>query len=374
MATRNPSPSPTPRLARAFCTALAAAVVVACGDGPSAPAAPTQGQDAIRGVLDLFRGYRVVALQEAHELQEQMDFVEALVQRPEFAERVGAIAVEFGNARSQAVLDAWLLEGRPLPDSVLRQVWRNNSTSPLQQWDAPVYERFFRTIRAVNGRLPRAQRVRVLLGDPAFDWASVRGPADVLPLLFRRDSALAALADTAALRKGARVLIIAGVDHLLKAPTARAPATGAPPPPTLVPELLAARYPGAVYTIMPHIGFDARTAELEARIGDVRVPQLIPLASHWLGDLDGGFLDAGVFKLASGTLVRLFAGQRAAALADAYLYLGPRDALTRSVADPAIYRDSAYATALRDRAAKSGLPFDLQRLVRPRSQRFADNE
>jgi hypothetical protein len=55
----------------------------------------------------------------------------------------------------------------------LRAVWRNTTQSPRQTWDAPVYEQFYRTVRAVNWARPGGRQIRVLLGDPAIDWVAV---------------------------------------------------------------------------------------------------------------------------------------------------------------------------------------------------------
>ena len=45
--------------------------------------------------------------------------------------------------------------------------------------DRPIYEEFFRSVRAVNATLPASRRLRVLLGDPAIDWDEIlRGNDD----------------------------------------------------------------------------------------------------------------------------------------------------------------------------------------------------
>jgi hypothetical protein len=67
---------------------------------------------------------------------------------------VNDIVVEFGNTLYQDTIDAFVLNGQPVADADLRPVWRNTTQSPVQTWDAPVYEQFFRRVRAVNWTLP----------------------------------------------------------------------------------------------------------------------------------------------------------------------------------------------------------------------------
>jgi hypothetical protein len=92
---------------------------------------------------------------------------------------VNDIVVEFGNALYQDTIDAFVLNGQPVADADLRPVWRNTTQSPVQTWDAPVYEQFFRRVRAVNWTLPPSKRVRVLLGDPPLDWSKVTSGSQI---------------------------------------------------------------------------------------------------------------------------------------------------------------------------------------------------
>jgi hypothetical protein len=59
--------------------------------------------------------------------------------------------------------------GEDVPNDTLRQVWQN-TTQPHPLWDVPIYEEFFRAVRAVNQSLPNDRQLRVVLGDPPIDW------------------------------------------------------------------------------------------------------------------------------------------------------------------------------------------------------------
>ena len=94
---------------------------------------------AITGLLQLFVTHPLVALGEVHMLQEEADFVTALLHHPSFPATVQAIVVEFGNARYQSLIDRFIA-GEPVAACDLRPVWRD-----IFGWgfDAPIYEQFF---------------------------------------------------------------------------------------------------------------------------------------------------------------------------------------------------------------------------------------
>src|SRR5215470_3222491 len=132
---------------------------------PSRPA--LEPQPAIPALLELFATRPLVALGEIHGSQDQADFVNALLHHPDFPATVQVIVFETGNARHQAVVDRFVA-GEPVAARDLRPVWRD-----IFGWgfDTPIYEQFFRTVRAVNRTLAPARRLRVLLGDPLVDWS-----------------------------------------------------------------------------------------------------------------------------------------------------------------------------------------------------------
>ena len=136
-----------------------------------------QRLDAYDAVLGAMDDHPLVALGEFHLSQQYHDFLQALLARPELPDKIDDIVVEFGNALYQDVADRFLLELEPVSDGELAQIWRNTIGGRVF-WDAPVYEEFFRTVHAVNGRLPPSDRIRVLLGDPAVDLAKIRSADD----------------------------------------------------------------------------------------------------------------------------------------------------------------------------------------------------
>jgi hypothetical protein len=61
------------------------------------------------------------------------------------------------------------VRGESVEEKVLRRAWQD-TTQPDQVWDVPMNEQFFRAVRDINKSLPRERQLRVLLGDPPFDW------------------------------------------------------------------------------------------------------------------------------------------------------------------------------------------------------------
>src|SRR4051794_15007554 len=104
---------------------------------------------AVEEILREFRVRPLVAIGEGHRNQQVHDFVVRLVTDTRFSQVVDDIVVEFGTARHQDIIDRYIA-GDSVPPSELRRVWRD--TVNILVWDAPVYERFFRTVRTVNQR------------------------------------------------------------------------------------------------------------------------------------------------------------------------------------------------------------------------------
>jgi hypothetical protein len=285
--------------------------------------------DAFDGIVKAFDKFPIVALGEAHRLQEEADFIAQLIRRPAFSAKVNTIVVEFGNALYQDVIDRYVAE-QEVSRTELQQVWRN--TTQFFVWDAAIYEQFFANVRAVNQSLPAARRVRVLLGDPPIDWNKVHTREDYGPF-GRRDYA-PKIVEQEVLTKNRKVLIIYGSGHFMRNMGAAF-------------NLLEQKQ--SMFTITPHYGFWDRNDELEPRLATWPRPSLALVKGTWLGALDGA-LFMRVIKLVPGRdPFNPFAGTHLEDLVDAYLYLGPSDSLTTSVPPSETYQDEAYVKELKRR-------------------------
>lgn len=180
------------------------ALVVTLQLPPAVPVEP------IGTILEKFESYSIVALGEgSHGDLNSLNFRLALIRDPRFATRVNDIVVEVGNARYQDVIDRYV-RGEDVPAAIVREACRNTTNHNMGP-DFPSFEEIFHAVRALNLTLPAEQRVRILLGDPPFDWSSVRSVED----LYRsdRNRFVADLIIRESIAKKRRSLIVYGDGH-----------------------------------------------------------------------------------------------------------------------------------------------------------------
>jgi hypothetical protein len=170
--------------------------------------------DAITTILDAFRTHSVVGLEEEHDDEGSHAFRLSLLRDPRFPIVVNDILVEFGNSLYQDLLDRFI-GGEPVADENLKKVWQN-TTQAGTVWDRPIYEDFYRSVRAINATLPPERRLRVLLGDPPFDWDAVRTADDLRNRAFGRSKHPAEILVKEVLAKRRRALVLYGALHLWK--------------------------------------------------------------------------------------------------------------------------------------------------------------
>ncbi len=106
---------------------------------------------------------------------------------------------------------------------------------------------------------------------------------------------------------------------------------------------------------------------MEPYLLDWPIPSLVSLRTTWLGEL-GAALHFGNFPPPPAGVEPppLKQGLTLGALADSYLYLGPRSSLTRSTLNPAIYRgDETLLNQLRRRldVFPGGAPFTVEEII-----------
>ncbi len=271
--------------------------------------------DAVTTILDAFREHDVVALDEPHGDERAYAFRTALVRDPRFTAVVNDILVESGNSRYQPVMDRFA-GGEHVPDVELKRVWQD-TTMAGTIWDRPIYEEFFRTVRAVNDALPSHRRLRVLLGDPPIDWVTIRTPED-LRRVHRappgRSAHPAEILVRESVSKKRRALVVYGGLHLI-----RQNAAG----PNLIEH--AERAGARAFVILTH-----------------------PFAS--LDALGVGHADWPTPSLA------LTGGSSLANQADAVLYLGPASGRTLSRLPASLCADGTYREMRVRRMALAGTP------------------
>lgn len=332
-------------LGAAGCTAPGTAAASA------APGSPVRSSGSLtEAVLAALRTSRLVGLGESHQLQEHHDLLQTLITDPRLPGVVDDIVVEFGNALYQDTIDAFVLDGQPVVDADLRLVWRNTTESPLQTWDAPVYEQFFRRVRAVNWALPPGKRIRVLLGDPPIDWSKVTSRSQIP--LGQRDPHAASVVEQQVLAKGRRALLCYGSEHLQHTNGASGGRAALVP---LIEQQTGVR----TYVIADLIPLQGDPGGLGTKLASYPRGTVIPAAGTWLGQFNAGYAEPGLKNVSNGQVISQFCGTPLGKVVDAGLYLGQPADLTVSWPNPAIFLDPAYWAELQRRNALQGNNVDL---------------
>lgn len=197
----------------ALCSAFIGVAAIASTSAQQVATAPHPAVpvEPIAFIIDAFRTYSVVALGEGpHGNEQGHAFRLSLIRDPRFAATVSDIVVECGNGRHQDVLDRFV-RGDQVSEEALSQVLRDSSNQN-GACDKPIYADFFRAVRVVNASLTD-RKLRVLLGDPAVNWDTVRTWEDLRKQAGGRDTFVVNLIRREVVAKQHRALIIYGDGH-----------------------------------------------------------------------------------------------------------------------------------------------------------------
>lgn len=320
------------------------------------PAQRAVAIEPIQAILDAFRSHSLVALAEgAHGNEQGHAFRLSLVRDARFAATVNDIVVEFGNSRYQDLMDRFV-RGEDVADESLRQVWQN-TTQPHPAWDAPIYEDFFRALRAVNSSLPHERQIRVLLGDPPIDWDAVRGPEDLRKWGGRGRHA-AEIIRREVLQKQRRALILYGDGHLFRVPMTE----------SLVSVLESSPHI-KIFTIASPFSTSAAADRqtLQADMSSWPVPALTVLRGTVLGAAAFTFYYPPPQTIRGGTPVAgpvpdQWRSLRIEDQFDALLYLGPPSSITTSQMSRRLCSDDRYMEMRLRRMALSPVEGQIDRL------------
>jgi hypothetical protein len=318
---------------------------------PTAPSSATP-QEPISVILEAFKTHRLVGLGEPHRNEQAHQMRVALIRDGRLAGIANDIVVEFGTARYQNVIDRFV-RGEDVPYDTLRKVWQD-TTGGATVWDVPIYEEFFRAVRAANASLPRERQFRILLGDPPTDWENVRSLDDVLrPTAdYNRDRHAAELIRREVLAKNRRALIIYGDGHLWR--DLGFPTLG---------ELLEADNPIDVFTIGSSNLTDL--TKMQTDVSSWPAPSIATVR----GTAIGAQPFPNFFPVGS-VLAERWKGVPVERQYDAIAYYGPRETLTNSEIPATMCRDDAYMEMRlgRLRFLPPGVP-DLGAMLREYCQR-----
>jgi hypothetical protein len=283
----------------------------------------------------------VVALGEDHWRNVDSELRIRLIRHPDFPQKARFIIVESGNSLYQPILDRYI-QGEDVSRTELQQVWQN--TTQIAVWDSPVYADFLAAVRDVNRTLPRDRRLRVLAGDPPIEWSNVHNRSDAEPFARRDESAVNIVRDQV-LKEREKVLMIYGGSHFSR----QGLEDGITKP-------LQRSHPGRIFVVEPLGGPFPIFEKLEDMLKSQERPVLLSMQGTPAAALGanesfgpGSFPD------------HLTLGD----VADACVYFGrAADVENRSLADPAIYRNTVYGAEVARRRKVTGdnsirLPSDI---------------
>jgi hypothetical protein len=307
-------------------------------------------EPAVPAILAAFDKYEIVAMPEAHGLKDIDDFILSLIRNPAFAEKVNDIEVECGNSLYQLVLDRYIA-GEDVPFTEVRKVWRNTTQSMCGM--SGFFEQFFPLVRAINQKLPRGKRLRVLAGDPPIDWDQVKSFQDAARF-FNRDAGIASVMEKEVLSKHRKALMLFGTSHLMHG-------HGEEEEDREAVSIYEKDYPNRTFVISDLGTFDTGLLGLSSSaFATWPVPSLARAKGTWLGALDlGHFLRPGITIDQDCNARSEFPKslqKPMADLVDAFLYLGPQDLRLNEQMPADIALDVDYRMELRRREALTGFP------------------
>jgi hypothetical protein len=302
-------------------------------------------RNGVDGVLAAFDHAKIVGIPDPHWSANYSNFRIRVIQHPEFPNKAQDIVIEWGNSLYQDVLDRYL-SGNEVSKSKLRQVWRN-TTIINGTWDSRVYEEFLVAVRAVNQKLPKSKRLRVLAGDPPIDWSKVKSRDDYNAFRSSRDESYASVIEKQVLSKGHKALLILGSGHLLRDGWARNVAV-----------LLDEKHPGDLFAILPPYFPDRDKAagdpyspatQLAQKLSALPQPSFFLFKHTWLGSQplrDLGDYYAVVAAARGKSWVDAVKAKKLQDVVDGYLNL---DYGKRIGADPSVYQNPEYLRELNRR-------------------------
>jgi hypothetical protein len=296
-------------------------------------------ENATAAVVRAFQTHDIVMFGEAHANRQEYEWLQALVSTPAFADQVDDIVVEFGNSLYQKSVDRYG-SGQDVPLEQVQKAWRNTvgSFGP----PSPVYSWFYRTVRESNSKRRGKHAMRVVCGDPYIDWDKVKDREDIGPYLAHREEWYAQVVKDEVIARHHRALLIMGEGHFLRR-------NG----PSMIEQQL--RQAGSdPYVII--FGTNTTGAEaLDHRFDSWPLPAIVSTAEGWVADLpalavtSGGTTGQSALRPQRGTAAPSPPPLKLKDAADALLYVGPRDALTKVSMSRAELDGTPYSKELQRR-------------------------
>ena len=128
-----------------------------------------RAEPAAAALVAAGRSHRVVLPGEIHGWAAEHRLLRSFLDSRELATVFDDIVVEFGNARHQRLVDAYV-SGAEVSEEDVRRAWLETTQGSV--WAGADYAAFFRAVRERNQR--SGTQLRVILGDPPLPAAGAR--------------------------------------------------------------------------------------------------------------------------------------------------------------------------------------------------------
>jgi hypothetical protein len=290
------------------------------------------------GIFSAFHRSPLVGLSDYHALAQEEDFYITLISDARFANEVGNVVVEFGNASQQQAIDRYV-SGEDMPYSELRKVWGDTS---YVGWFPTVtalgYLNFYAAVRSVNAKLPVEKRIHVWLGGKPVDWSTIKTKEDLSKVVSGlSDQYPADLIEHQILAKNKKALVIYGTFHFYDKGS--------------LAEIIRQRHPGSLFVITPYTGFGSGSCseQFETHTTNRSLPALLVAEQLAVKQtLNDGcrILDASGFaemtEVQRAKIRAEMEHQTAVLAGNALLYLAPARLLTKSPLSPDLYLDPEF--------------------------------
>jgi hypothetical protein len=310
-------------------------------------------ENATTAVVRAFETYNIVMFGEIHGNKQEYEWLRSLVATPEFADRVDDIVVETGNSLYQQSVDRYV-SGEDVPLEQVQKAWRNvvGVIGP----PSPVYASLYQVVRETNLKRRGKHQMRIVCGDPYIDWEKVKDREDIAPYLGNRDQWYTQVVKDEVLAKHHRALLIMGWGHFLR---------GFPPGQTSPSIEQQLRSAGAKTDLIV-VGMNVMGAydDIDHRFDSWPAPAIVSLHVGWVGDLPAMPVISGgsiaIRPIATGPGPSAPASSppplKLKDVADAMLYLGPRDSLIQVSVTRAELDGTSYGKEVERRLTIEGFP------------------
>lgn len=333
------------------------AILIVPGAMCSAQSTP-KVEDATTAVVRAFETHDIVMFGEIHGNKQEYEWLRSLVATPEFVDRVDDIVVESGNSLYQKSVDRYV-SGEDIPLEQAQKAWRNliGAIGP----PSPVFALFYQAVRETNLKRKGKHQMRIICGDPYIDWEKVKDREDIAPYLGNRDQWYTQVVKDEVLANHHHALLIMGWGHFLRR---------FPPGPTgqRTPSIEQQLRSAGVKTYLVIAGTNTTGGydDLDHRFDSWSPPAVAPLDDGWVGELPAmPVLSGGSILLRPATPNSGPAASPSSPpspklkdVADALLYLGPRDSLIAVRMPRAELDGTPYGKEIERRLMIEGIPMN----------------